>query len=106
MKDIIINDIKYIIGQNAQDNFDLIKSAQIDWFWFHLEKFPSCHVLICKNEITNDEILNAGNLVKEHSKYKFKNIGINYCKISNLKLENKIGSVSFISNKKVSKINL
>jgi hypothetical protein len=106
MKEIIINEVIYKIGKNAQENTQLINDSNIDWIWFHLEKFPSCHVVVCKNELTNDEILEAGTLVKENSKYKFKNIGINYCKIDNLIHGKEPGSVHFKSNKQVKRFNL
>jgi len=64
-------------------------------------------VIICKEgELTNEEILEASKIVKEHSKYKFANIGINYCQIKNLIHEKEPGSVSFISKRQVKKINL
>jgi predicted ribosome quality control (RQC) complex YloA/Tae2 family protein len=106
MKEICINDIIYKIGKNANDNTKLIKDSNINWYWFHLDKFPSCHVIVCKDEITIDEINNAGNLVKENSKYKFKNIGINYCKVDNLIHGKEPGSVYFKSNKQVNTFNL
>ena len=44
--------------------------------------------------------------LKQNSKYKFKNIGINYCKIDNLIHGKEPGSVHFKSNKQVKKFNL
>jgi predicted ribosome quality control (RQC) complex YloA/Tae2 family protein len=38
----------YWLGKNAQDNWDIIKKSQDNWLWFHLDKFPSGHVVICK----------------------------------------------------------
>lgn len=101
MKQIIVNNITYKIGQNALENTKLVIDSKNDWYWFHLDKFSSCHVVICTNEITNNMILQAGLLVKENSKYKFKNIGINYCKIENLINGSEPGSVSFKSNRQV-----
>jgi len=102
----IINDITYKIGKNALENTELINLSNSNWYWFHLEKFPSCHLVICAEELTNEMICNAGELVKQNSKYKFKNIGINYCKIDNLILGKEPGSVCFKSNKQVKKFNL
>jgi len=101
MKEHIIDSITYRIGKNATENTQLIKDSDKDWMWFHLDKFPSCHVVICHTEITNDHIVQAATLVKENSKYKFSNIGIIYCKISNLIHGKEIGSVHFVSNKQV-----
>jgi len=107
MKIIEIEGITYWIGQNAQDNWDCIKRSDINWMWFHLEKFPSSHIIICKNseDINKIEIETANKLLIENSKYKFKNIGIVYCKIQNLNFGEDIGSVTFKSNRAVTKIN-
>ena len=103
------NKTTYWLGKNAQDNWDIIKKAENNWLWFHLDKFPSGHVIICKDVdmITNDEIIYASNLCKGHSKYKsIPNLGIVYCEINNLSIGKDIGSVYFISNRKTKKINI
>jgi len=106
MIDHNIDNITYKVGKNAKENTELINSSNTNWYWFHLEKFASCHVVVCAEELTNEIIGIAGNLVKENSKYKFKNIGINYCKIDNLLHGKEPGSVYFKSNKQVKKFNL
>ena len=106
MKEILINEVIYRIGKNAQDNTQLIKDSDKNWYWFHLDKFPSCHVIVCKDELTDLEINTAGNLVKENSKYKFNNIGIIYCKIDNILHGQEPGSVHFKSNRQVKLINI
>jgi predicted ribosome quality control (RQC) complex YloA/Tae2 family protein len=110
MKEIIDeNNTTYWLGKNAQDNWDIIKLAEDNWAWFHLDKFSSGHVIICKNYdiISNDEILYASNLCISNSKYKCqKNIGVVYCQINNLDLGKDIGSVIFKSNRKTRKINI
>jgi predicted ribosome quality control (RQC) complex YloA/Tae2 family protein len=106
MKEVIIDTTVFRIGQNASDNTQLIKDSEQEWFWLHLSKFPSAHVIICKTEPTSIEIEQAANLVKENSKYKFSNITICYCKINNLIHGEEPGSVSFVSNRKVQYINI
>ena len=106
MKELIIDNTTYRIGQNASDNTQLIKDSEAEWYWFHLEKFASAHVIICKIDPSPIEIQQAANLVKENSKYKFANIGISYCKINNLVHGIDAGSVSFISNRKVQNIKI
>jgi hypothetical protein len=106
MKEVIIDSTVFRIGQNASDNTQLIKDSEQEWFWLHLNKFPSAHVIICKTEPTSIEIEQAANLVKENSKYKFANISICYCKINNLIHGEAPGSVSFVSNRKVQYINI
>ena len=37
--------ITYWIGQDAQDNFDILDQAYPDDLWFHVYNAPSCHVI-------------------------------------------------------------
>lgn len=106
MKTVVIDTITYLIGTCAADNTQLVKDSDPCWFWFHLEKFPSCHVVACLQECTDLEIANAASLVKTHSKYKFKHIGVHYTTISNLSHCDKPGSVSFISKRKVKTVSV
>jgi predicted ribosome quality control (RQC) complex YloA/Tae2 family protein len=106
MKQVINEDTTYWIGRNAQDNWDIIKESEQKWIWIHLDKFPSGHVIICKDSsiITNEEIIYGCNLCISHSKYKnYKNLSVIYCEINNLMLGSEIGSVYFKSNKKTIK---
>ena len=63
------------LGRNAKENFELIDdSLENDW-WFHLDSYSSGHCVIShekleKFEITPEHKFFAGNLIKEHSKYK------------------------------------
>jgi predicted ribosome quality control (RQC) complex YloA/Tae2 family protein len=106
MKEFLIDDVVYRVGRNAKDNTQLIKDSDPEWLWFHLDKFPSCHVVACFAGLNGFVISKAASLVKEHSKYKFKNIGVNYCKISNLLHGVESGSVHFVSNKQVLRIHV
>lgn len=105
MKEFVVDNVIYRVGRNAKDNTQLIKDSDPNWVWFHLAKFPSCHVVACLADPDISVIDEAAALVKAHSKYKF-TVGVNYCKISNLKHADKDGAVMFISNKKVTTINL
>jgi predicted ribosome quality control (RQC) complex YloA/Tae2 family protein len=101
------NNTTYWLGKNAQDNWDIIKKADNNWLWFHLDKFPSGHVIICKKSDTviNNEIIYASKLCISNSKYKLMtNIGIVYCEINNLNIGQEIGSVYFTSNRKTKKL--
>jgi predicted ribosome quality control (RQC) complex YloA/Tae2 family protein len=107
MKEVLNQDTNYWVGRNAQDNWDIIKNAQEKWIWIHLDKFPSGHVIICKDSdtITDDEIIYGSRLCIEHSKYRnVSKISVVYCEINNLKLGTEIGSVYFKSNHKTKKI--
>lgn len=105
--------IKFFIGKNAQENWDLFENSQkinLDYIWFHLNSFPSPYVIMystinelkllhSQNEII--DILNYGaSLCKENSKYKFLNdLKIIYSPLKKLKKGNKIGEI-IISGKK------
>jgi predicted ribosome quality control (RQC) complex YloA/Tae2 family protein len=112
MKCVEYNNIKFYIGQNAQENFDLLDSSKMinsEYIWFHLNSFPSSYVIMYStlDEIKNlsenniDDFLNFGaNLCKENSKYKYlKNLKIIYTSLKRLTKTDKIGEV-IISGKK------
>jgi len=90
-----------IIGKDAQDNWDIINESSPCDIWFHLNSFPSCHVIIRDCTPTQETIQMAAELCKEKSKYKhIKNIKVVYTTISNLELAEVIGSVNIVSRRK------
>tara|TARA_Y100000389_G_scaffold109340_1_gene106403 strand:+ start:7497 stop:7823 length:327 start_codon:yes stop_codon:yes gene_type:complete len=96
---------KIIIGQNAKENWDLIDKAEPEWTWFHLKSFPSSHVVLCCPEPTEQNLLSAAIHCKDSTKYKnVPHIKVSYCKINNIKKSDKIGSVSYVSKRKVKEI--
>jgi hypothetical protein len=106
MKELIINNVTFRQGENAADNTQLIKGSEADWMWFHLAKFPSCHVVVCQSTLDDATISAAAALVIANSKYKFKHIGVSYCQIKNLKHGQNPGSVHFVSKRQVKNINI
>ena len=104
MKEVIIDEVSFKVGQNAQDNWDLL-SLNENYMWFHLKSFPSCHVIIEKEDVSNEDIVNGANLCLQNTKYRnLKNIKVNYTLIKNLRKADKLGSVHFVSNRKVNTI--
>lgn len=85
------------IGENAEDNDNIIKESNQTDIWFHLHSFPSCHVIIsCSKEfpITNQMINHCGSLVKDNTKYKnFAKLKVNYTEIKNVKRTETKGKV-------------
>ena len=85
------------VGKNAQENWDIIKEANKNDIWFHLEDYPSPHVVLKSiNNIKPDRKIKkqAALKCKEKSKYKsYSKISIIYTKIKNIKLGDKIGEV-------------
>lgn len=87
-----------LIGQNAQDNWDLIDKSEPEDIWIHLADYASCHVII-KSEnqkITNNVIRYAGRLCLENTKVKnlkYFHMNIIYTTIKNVKKDKTVGSV-------------
>ena len=109
MKKVEYNNIIYIIGENAQDNWnilDLYKKENDKYIWFHLNSFSSAYVIMCStiNDIDKsqfyDYLYYGAELCKNNSKYKnLKNLKIIYTTLNKLSKTNKIGEV-IISGKK------
>jgi predicted ribosome quality control (RQC) complex YloA/Tae2 family protein len=93
------------IGQSAKENWDLIEKSNPDWYWFHLKSFPSSHVVLCSSQTSEQNLALAAQFCKQTTKYKnVPNIKVSYCKINNLNKADKIGSVTYISKRKVKEI--
>lgn len=94
-------DLEIRIGENAQENWDLISDSSKMDIWFHLDKYPSSHVVIkvpsktLKIENLSSSTINyAASLCKEHSKYIGQiNIGVIYTYIKYIKKGDTVGSV-------------
>ena len=97
----INREIPYLVGTNAQDNFDIIDESDLTDIWFHLSEHSSCHVIAkMPQDITLDKkqklhIIKQGALIcKQHSKYKSeKNLQIIFTFLSNIMKGNVIGQV-------------
>lgn len=105
MKRIVFNDTQILIGENKNENWELLDENRGTFYWFHLKSFPSCHVIVQTDDITEELIHHGATLCKSNTKYKnLCNLKVNYTPISNIKKADAIGSVSFISNRKVKTI--
>ena len=88
--------INFILGQNAKDNHAIIDIADENDWWFHLSDLPSAHCIIEKNEIEDDDIIFAYNLIIKNNKNKNKkNLVICYTQIKNIKKTRTLGEVKF-----------
>jgi predicted ribosome quality control (RQC) complex YloA/Tae2 family protein len=106
MKVVYENDIKYIIGENAKDNWNLLDMSDESDYFFHLSSFPSCYVIMESQEEPTKNMLEYGAfLCKNSGKYKsVGNLKIDYCKCSNLKKGDKVGEVIYIRPRQVNRI--
>ena len=107
------NNVKYYLGENAQDNWDLFeKSKKINenYIWFHLNSFASPYVIMYATmddiKTMRESYLNYGaSLCLENSKYSYlRDTKIIYCELKKLKKGNKIGEIIITGKKKYLKI--
>ena len=94
------NEIK--IGNNAQENDNLVKNAKQTDIWFHLANFPSCHEVVSidkKNKLNKKIIKYCAKLCKDNTKYNnYRNIRVNYTEMKNVKRTEKQGKVALKGN--------
>lgn len=104
MKTYTFNDIQILIGENANENWNIINfDSQLTWL--HLNSFPSCHVIIKDNNYDKDVLYYAAQLCKENTKFKrIKNLKVCYTKCNNLIKGKDTGSVIFKSKRQVKTI--
>ena len=102
MKTFFYKNTNIILGENKHENWKLLKISDPEHFFIHLNSFPSGHVVV-QNDIYNEEIVKyAGQICKNHSKYKnLKDIKICYCKYKNILKGDEIGEIYFKSNRQV-----
>ena len=101
-------EITFYIGQNSNENFDVIDKGKDDDLWFHANNISSCHVvaIIPKDITKNDKkyIIKAGALLCKNNTNKlknFKNVEIIYTEIKNIKKTNVPGCVNISSSKRI-----
>jgi len=107
MKINIINNIEYVLGQTAQENWQLLFAENRDYYFFHLSAFPSGYCSLRHSDPTPEMIKTAARICKSGSKHRNgKNVYIDYCRFSNLIKGEKQGEVIFKSNRQVNKIKI
>jgi predicted ribosome quality control (RQC) complex YloA/Tae2 family protein len=96
------------IGENAEDNENIIINANEEDLWFHVSENPSPHVLAIIHNNCYDRkslryiAIQAALLCKQYSKYKSeKNVKIIYTKIKNVILTDKLGTVKTCNTKHI-----
>ena len=92
-------DVEYVIGKNAEENFDIIDDAENHHIWFHVKGHSSSHVIAqLEIELSKKDfryiIKQGAILCKQHSKLKSsKNVEIIYTIIGNITKTDVPGSV-------------
>lgn len=110
---IIDTNKMYIIkvGQNAQDNWDIIDAVDGSDIWFHVKNHPSCHVILKTNGeqldvIDNSVLRHCAKLCKDGSKFRYNRSNtIIYTEVNNVKKDVK-GETGSVFVKRTKKINV
>ena len=101
MIEIEYEGITYQIGNNAQDNWDMLDNAEKNWIWFHLDNLTSPYVILKESikSIKEDKynfnyknyIYKGGSLCKEYSKFKSQKVSFIFTEVKNVRKGTKIG---------------
>lgn len=100
-------EIPYIVGTDAQDNFDIIDESEPTDMWFHLAEVSSCHVIakmpqdIKVDNKQKQQIIKQGALLcKQNSKYKSaRSVDVIYTLLSNITKTDILGKVEVTNAK-------
>lgn len=97
-----------MIGENAQDNWDIIAQSSQNDIWFHVENSPSCHIVLSvppKVKTAHRSVYKyCAGLCKEGSKVKnAKAVSIIYTEIKNVTIDKK-GATGSVFTRKTKKI--
>tara|TARA_A100001015_G_C14594304_1_gene557938 strand:+ start:41 stop:382 length:342 start_codon:yes stop_codon:yes gene_type:complete len=107
------NNVKFILGQNAQENWNILDQAKKEneyYLWFHLNNFPSGYVIMYStiSDLTdniNEYLIFASNLCKNNTKYRnLNNIKICYTILKKLEKTKNVGEIIIKGKKNIIKI--
>lgn len=80
------NDVLIRVGRNNIQNDYLLKDANRNHYWFHINQYHGSHVIVCTTELTADLIEFAATLAVQYSQAKTaNNVDVNYTKVRNVK---------------------
>ena len=106
--DKLKQDIDFYIGENAEDNTNIVINAYDEDLWFHISDLPSPHILAVIHDLNIDRksirsiVIQGSILCKQYSKYKSeKKVDIIYTKIKNVTPTDKLGSVNTCNTKHI-----
>jgi predicted ribosome quality control (RQC) complex YloA/Tae2 family protein len=109
MKHLKVGNYTCLVGQNAEENWSLLKSSNKKDILFHLSKFPSCYVILrIEDQEPNLEVIEqVAKICLDNTKYKnLKNVYVDYTVLQNVRKGDYIGELEFISLRKVSKVRI
>lgn len=74
----------FLLGQNASENTSIVKNANENDIWFHLDNYSSAHGLLLNNNEKlphQDDIHECAKILVENSKYRnLKKVNVIYSK--------------------------
>ena len=100
MKIYINNGITYKVGQRDTENWAIILAAEKDYYWVHLDKQPSAHVIVETDVLLPEDLAYAAYLCKEQTRVYKKGVPCVATTVGNLKLGSKPGEVIFKSGER------
>lgn len=109
LNDSKLGELNYKIGTNAKENWKLIDESKQNDIWFHLDDYPSSHVVLSLPEnitfrhIAKQSLIHCANECKKHSSMKNSHdkITVIYTPISNVTKATKEGSVTTSNTQKL-----
>ena len=88
------------LGQNQQENDNIVRTSPQSALWFHLKDFPSAHAVVTNivkpGKYDNAVIIRAATLVKDNAKQGVNNlqkVSVNYLPIKNVRRTEILGQV-------------
>ena len=103
MKSIKFNEYTLVIGNNKNENNELLEKSDLCWTWFHMENLPSCHGIInCSIEKLNKDVIYKCALnIKNNTKYKkIPRLNVIYTELKNIKKTDNLGEVELLKTPK------
>lgn len=63
MKEVFIQNIKALIGSNANENWNILELSKPEYVFFHLSSFPSCYLILESEGFPVNETINEAALL-------------------------------------------
>ena len=93
------------IGQDAEDNWNILSAAKGKHWFFHLTDYPSCYVILECNEPTASEKQECARLCRDHTKYKLSGqVKVDATQCNNVKFDRRRDVVGECDYKDESKV--
>lgn len=68
MKTFTFNNVAFVLGQSATENWSILAKAEKYYTWAHLDNYASAHVIIETDDPTEEELIFAKQLILQQTK--------------------------------------